>query len=844
MRTFWLRCALFISVALLQSLNPAALAQQSNLSRDWVSTSWDVWCPRANDTGAVPCEGQETAAAVFQGYLESSSQWYESLGFLGPKVVTQFGRYQAQIVRAENAIEDGEPYSGLYDPNNYWIYLNEDNFFALGEPGETFEAAEFRVQQSYIYTSVHEVFHAIQETYTSFACGEGRGWICEGMADAALRAYADKFESEMNIAMERRFYHEPLHQPGQEEWGYGTWQFWLDVGGHLNSKDKISYFQDIMQRGLAPHKGLTGVDRALKDLLVGPESPFWEESGLYDLLPWFFAKHDPDNIFPQPLRRSVRLEPGQASVEERITNIVVQPVAGRSVELTIDKPADIAVGVKISFARPNEDLHLIVDNVRYDKNEGESRNVFFAVTSEEPELKLDVVIANVAKAAQTTRENNVDLVVELMTPFASVVVSGTSGGSQYVVPPDRVGASVVGHMPESNICNLLVQLPSEDGDLIWLSGRLSAPLSAGRHPQVGKTETGIDIWGANVMLGCDKGPCSSYGHPYSDRLPYRGWVEISHINDTHVAGGFDLAARGDKPLRVAGTFLAPLSGILGVVGQKPRGLGSDHPCAPSLLAGAPGGLGQSSGSQETQGAAEGSTEGDDSFAGDSDSSAGDGDDSSAGPEGPGTFGEAAAATAVGGRDAEDGDGDRREGAPSSSEGLGGGVDAVQGSGWLLEFLEERQSVLWSDPQVVEGSGAGTVVSLVSNSFDLTVAVPLFGCTVEPSGESALDRLEHLLAYQRWQESGRPERGLILFDYSGADLRLDSAQGGVFLQLESGEGTVTLRPEEIHHGETEGSPLTGKQSLTDLILEVRRGQDTFRCLEPMSMSFAISPLDEG
>jgi hypothetical protein len=412
LKTLWLRSALFFAAALLGL--PEALAQSSNLSRDWVSTDWEVRCPRPDSSDAAPCEGQETAAAVFQGYLESSSQWYESLGFLGPKVVAPFGNYQAQIVRSEDAYSDGEPYIGLYDPSKHWIYLNEDYFFALGDPGDTFDTPDFRVEQSLIYTSVHEVFHAIQFTYTSSACGEGRGWICEGMADAALRAYADKFESEMNIAMDTRFYHEPLHQPSATKWTYGTWRFWLDVGGHLNSTDKVRYFQDILKRDLARHKGLVGVDHALKQLMVDANAGLWEESGLYELLPWFFARHDPDRIFPQPLQRSFRLEPGQASVEERITNIVVQPVAGRSIELTIDKPADTAVGVKVSFGRPNEDLHLIVDKVRYDKFGIEDRNVFFEVYREEQQLKFDVVIANVAKAAQMTRETNVDLVVELM----------------------------------------------------------------------------------------------------------------------------------------------------------------------------------------------------------------------------------------------------------------------------------------------------------------------------------------------------------------------------------------------------------------------------------------------
>jgi hypothetical protein len=410
---------MYLSVALLQCLVSVASAQ--GLSKDWVSTNWDVWCPRADGPDLDPCEDQETAGTVFQDYLESSSQWYESLGFLGPKVVTKTGRYQAQIVRSEDAYEpDGESFAGVYDPSQYAIFLNEDNFFAMGEPGESTEAAAFRVEQSSIYTSVHEVFHAIQATYSHSACGDGRGWMCEGMADAALRAYADKFESEMNIAMERRPYHDPLHQPSQKEWQYGTWQFWLDVGRHLNSTDGIRYFRDILQRDLVPHNGLMGVDFALKSLMANGDIALEDESGLYDLLPWFFAKHDPDSIFLEPLRRSFEMGAGQTSAVKRIENIVVQPVAGRTVELTVKKPAGKAVIVKIAFGQPDDDLHLIVDNVRYDKAKGDNRNVYYGIIEEEQQRKLDVVIANVAKAAQMTRENDFDLVVELKPEGASM----------------------------------------------------------------------------------------------------------------------------------------------------------------------------------------------------------------------------------------------------------------------------------------------------------------------------------------------------------------------------------------------------------------------------------------
>lgn len=48
----------------------------------------------------------------------------------------------------------------------------------------------------------------------------------------------------------------------------------------------------------------------------------------------------------------------------------------------------------------------------------EGRNVFFTVSDEGQQVKFDLVIANVARMAQLSRENSVDLVIELMTGAA------------------------------------------------------------------------------------------------------------------------------------------------------------------------------------------------------------------------------------------------------------------------------------------------------------------------------------------------------------------------------------------------------------------------------------------
>lgn len=423
------RCLTVAALAWLGVL-PAALADEGEVSREWVSNQWDVWCPYPESEKVGPCEGYETSAGVFEDYLESASDWYQELGFLGPKVLHKLNRYQANIVHARDARDrDGNPFSGLYHPTEHLIILNGNDFFAMGEPGETTDSTAFRVQESYVYTSVHELFHGIEATYHRNVCAEGNGWICEGMADAALRAYADKFEPEMNIAMKRRPYHEPLNAPSKDEWGYGTWQFWLDVGAYLNSTDRIRYFREVMGRSLTSHNGLVGVDHALKDLMTGnaDEEAIRGKAGLYELLPWFFTKHPMTDLFPAPLARTVELAPGENSAERRITNIEVQPVAGRNVELTVKKPADTAAAVKISFAQAHADLHLIVDGQRYDKVEGDKRNVFVKVDDESAEMTFNVIIANVAEVAQTSRETKVTLVVELLTEYASLGHGAAAG---------------------------------------------------------------------------------------------------------------------------------------------------------------------------------------------------------------------------------------------------------------------------------------------------------------------------------------------------------------------------------------------------------------------------------
>lgn len=556
-----------LALVVFLSAESGAQADDGTVSREWISSDWDVWCPDPESEDVGRCEGYETAASVFINYLASASQWYESLGFLGPKVINKLGRYQAYIVHSDDAHDaQGQAFSGLYEPNAKLIVLNGDDFFAMGESGEAIDSVGFRVGESFTYASVHELFHAIEATYADDVCGEGRGWICEGMADAALRAYADKFEPEMNIAMKRRLYHEPLHQPSKREWGYGTWQFWLDVGEHLNSMDRIRYFRQVMSKGLDMDHGLVGVDHALKDLMTNDsdEAAIWDQAGLYEVLPWFFTQHDPAGLFPSPLRRTVQLNEDQNSAKEQITDIAVQQVAGRNLELTVRKPAGNPAAVKISFAEPHEDLHLIVNKRRFDKIRGDNRNVFFDIYDDAQELKFDVVIANVAKMVQTSREVKVDLVVEVLTEFASMAIDAASETLvQDGIDLDQVRMSQI--IPAltapqqkagfARPCALrLTMSSSRTGDTLELHMDHEGPISVGAFPvvslQKGRYQPPEDhpnrfvlsfgIGKNNIVSGgYDQGFGARSGTVFIDRisLPFiQGRVEV--VGERQISGKY------------------------------------------------------------------------------------------------------------------------------------------------------------------------------------------------------------------------------------------------------------------------------------------------------------------
>ncbi len=396
--------------------------------------------------------------------------------------------------------------------------------------------------------------------------------------------------------------------------------------------------------------------------------------------------------------------------------------------------------------------------------------------------------------------------------------------------------------PPGKTCMVELTLVAEDvvGEedvSVMLMGWVPAPLAPGIWPvaDVVQSENRVGEFVADVGVPCELGGCVPSG-PWKGTkyrmVGFQGDFEFTDVSRSHAAGRFDIMAGGDEQyagLRLTGIYSVTLGGP--AAGGK-KTLRADHPCAPSASGSISQGGGGGGGGQGGGGAGGGGGGGQDGAGGSGSAQ----DKGGSGDEGRG-----AAPAKPGERPPVEPGG----GPPAPPPGPEAQTDArggeLRGPELMLDFLEDRRSVLRSEPQRVGGTGSVTGVALASRSYDLTVALPLFGCTIRvEDGVSAAQRVELALAHRRWLQSGRTEGQLVLFDFTAADLRLDATSGDVVLDLEGDEGDVTMRG-------TAGSalsfradgPATIVGDVSDATLEVMRDEDTFSCIEPMDFSFAIT-----
>ncbi len=388
---------MFAAAAILLLWIPTAVrAQDTHDTEDdgWKITQWEVQCIEPKD--CAPADD------VYAHQLGEASRWLKSLGFWAPRIEKSRDgrRYMARVDDTRNMRDTDEQSLGVYVPGEQMVYLDSDSFFAMGDP-------DGDVEQSYLidlgntFTPTHELFHAVEAAYHD-DLPDISDWIWEGMADAVQVAYGHAHEPGEVGILGARFFDDPLDRPGrtqgrQKRHAYGSWVFWYLTGKYLESPGRAAYLHTILQqKALQKGTGLEGVDDGLKTNGWG---------GLYHVFPGFCTTFkEPAKFFLRDINRTASLPSGRRESTTTITE-TVDAVSGRYLELEVRKSTGRAVEVEIRFKKDHPDLHLVVDQVRYDLASLGPRNVVRYLLVEEDETTMDVIVVNVAKNAVETRDH-------------------------------------------------------------------------------------------------------------------------------------------------------------------------------------------------------------------------------------------------------------------------------------------------------------------------------------------------------------------------------------------------------------------------------------------------------
>ena len=406
--------AAVVALAILSGGIPRTCPGQESepLPTKWKTTVWEVQCkdPR-------PCA---PADEIYEEMLGTASVWLESLGFRTPNARSPTGRtYIADVNDGWNEEDEGghEGSLGYYSTESHKFHLRSDLNTLEGEVGGDGEKGPEPLSPR-PFTPVHELFHAVEAAYHE-PLPDNTNWIWEGMADAVLRAYMSRQRPNEEIAMDGRFFDEPLHFPGRSSGdpdgrAYGTWFFWYKTGEALESPSRVAYLHEILEgvkkdpgtanglKGVDAGFGYSDVEAELGHSGVDAELGHWE--GLYNVFPKFFTTFDRPTLFQKKMKERAALPSGR---KESTTTIrgKVDMVAGRYIELELKKNTGRPVEVEIRFKEDHPDLHLVVDQVRFDTGMMGPRNVYRQLLVEKEKTTLKVIVVNVAPEAVETKDH-------------------------------------------------------------------------------------------------------------------------------------------------------------------------------------------------------------------------------------------------------------------------------------------------------------------------------------------------------------------------------------------------------------------------------------------------------
>jgi hypothetical protein len=208
---------------------------------NWLTTSWQV-----TEVGGTMGPGNP---AFLTSQLQQSSQWLETLGFTIPNFLPN--RDARGVNRYQGFYDAGRTsacgnVAALYDGNSQVLRFGT-LLFALDsltilDPKQLTDG-QVTINDGYLLTSVHEVFHGVQYAYQDNWPPEVK-WFVESTAEAVRYAWGAKTYGNID-RHQRRTYDLPLHEPfagagcSANFDFYRTGHFWYDVGEDIARSSQL-----------------------------------------------------------------------------------------------------------------------------------------------------------------------------------------------------------------------------------------------------------------------------------------------------------------------------------------------------------------------------------------------------------------------------------------------------------------------------------------------------------------------------------------------------------------------------------------------------------------------------
>jgi len=289
-----------------------------------------------------------TPAALARETLTDAAAWLVSLCFKPPTLpiesVDGQSAWKASLARAATRSESGGYDAGVYKDGE--LFVNYDYF--VGEGDFSGSATDFVPGDDGLATLVHELFHAVQVSYSDPE--KWHRWVVEGTAEAAELAW--KKRRGLTSRGQTRYFDDPLHRPRNRDHAYRTSIFWLWLGRRFGSPSEIAYLHEMFKIGdFVAGYGLKDFDTFL----------FRRDTSLYEIFPAFIAERVSRPVMYSDGNRSVSIRYEEPKAEEthrgRVAVLAADPVT-----VNVEVPSDKLGELTIKLRENDDDLHLIVDD--------------------------------------------------------------------------------------------------------------------------------------------------------------------------------------------------------------------------------------------------------------------------------------------------------------------------------------------------------------------------------------------------------------------------------------------------------------------------------------------------